>query len=203
MDEGAGRLLARSDASPRVATGTGEGGSVGPDAVERAQQGDLPAFEAIYRAYRCRIAAYLDRLVRDPDLAADLTQDVFVRAFRAIRETRPGLNLKPWLFNIATNAALSYHRHRRLIQWLPLDLVPEPPTPVGLEQRVVDRDRLGIALAALPRDQVACFLLWAREGLSYEEIGKAVGVSPGAAKTRTYRARVALAGALRAQEEER
>lgn len=203
MDEGAGRLFAHPLASAGRAVGMGDRDGLGLDAVERARRGDLPAFEAIYGAYRGRIAAYLARLVHDPDLAADLTQDVFVRAFRAIRETKPDLNLKAWLFAIATNTAISHHRHRRLIQWLPLEAAPEPCAPEALEQRVADRDRLNAALATLPRDQAACFLLWAREGLTYEEIGKAAGISAGAAKTRAYRARLALARALRGREETR
>src|SRR3990172_10218363 len=77
-------------------------------------------FEAIYAMSQPRIAGYLARMVGDPDVAADLTQDVFLKAFRAIGQTKPGLNVKAWLFTIATNAALDHHRHRRLLRWLPL-----------------------------------------------------------------------------------
>lgn len=169
--------------------------------IERAQRGDQIAFEAIYGCYQARIAGYLYRMVQDPEVAADLTQDVFLRAYRAIGQTRPGLNLKSWLFAIATNAALSYHRRRRLLQWLPLDTSGDGPPTDSPEEGVSRRAELGAALATLPRDQAACFLLWAREGFTYEEIGRILGISPGTAKTRSYRARLALARALRASEE--
>ncbi|MGH2458390.1 MAG: RNA polymerase sigma factor [Chloroflexota bacterium] len=169
--------------------------------VERAQRGDSLAFETIYHRYQQRIAGYLYRMVQDGEVASDLTQDVFLRAYRAIGQTGPGLNLKAWLFTIATNAALSHHRHKRLIQWLPLDPVDDVGTESGLAERVADRAELSAALKTLPRDQAACFLLWARQGFTYEEIGVMLGVSPGTAKTRSYRARLALARALRAGEE--
>ena len=169
--------------------------------IVRAQRGDQVAFEAIYSLYQQRIAGYLFRMVHDPELAADLTQDVFLRAYRAIGQTKPGLNLKAWLFAIATNAALSHHRRRRLVQWLPLDPADEGTPTAGPEECVATRAELSAALATLPRDQVACFLLWAREGFTYEEIGSMLGISPGTAKTRSYRARLALARALGKGEE--
>ncbi|HVC32417.1 MAG TPA: sigma-70 family RNA polymerase sigma factor [Chloroflexota bacterium] len=169
--------------------------------VERAQRGDQVAFATIYNAFQQRIAGYLYRMVQDSEVAADLTQDVFIRAYRAIGQTKPDLNLKAWLFAIATNAALSHHRRRRLIQWLPLDPVVEGTPTAGPEECVTARAELREALAALPREQAACFLLWAREGFTYEEIGSMLGISPGTAKTRSYRARLALARALRTNEE--
>ncbi len=169
--------------------------------VERARRGDQSAFEHIYSQYQQRIAGYLCRMVQDPEVAADLTQDVFLRAYRAIGQTKPGLNVKAWLFAIATNAALSHHRRRRLIQWLPLDPVDESTPTTGPDDCVAMRSELAVALAALPRDQAACFLLWAREGFTYEEIGSMLGISPGTAKTRSYRARLALARVLRRCEE--
>lgn len=170
--------------------------------VERAQRGDQVAFEAIYCRYQQRIAGYLYRMVQDGEVASDLTQDVFLRAYRAIGQTGPGLNLKAWLFTIATNAALSHHRRRRLIQWLPLDPLDDVETESGLDERIADRTELSAALKSLPRDQAACFLLWARQGFTYEEIGTMMGISPGTAKTRSYRARLALARVLRTREEE-
>jgi RNA polymerase sigma-70 factor (ECF subfamily) len=179
-----------------VAMAPGEAGM-----IERARGGDADAFETIYREYQPRIAGYLRRMVGDPDLAADLTQDVFVNAYRGISRTQPGLSLKAWLFTIATNAAFSHHRRRRLLRWLPLpDSEGEPSAP-GQEDRFAAREELGAAMAALPRDQAACLLLHLRDGFSYEEIGGMVGISAGAARVRACRARLALARALRTGEE--
>ena len=181
--------------------GTGDPLSDEACLVERAQHGDQAAFEAIYHRYQPRIAGYLYRMVQDSEVASDLTQDVFLRAFRAIGQTGPGLNVKAWLFTIATNAALSHHRRGRIVKWLPLDPLDEVESENGPDQRVADRVELSAALKTLPRGQAACFLLWARQGFTYEEIGTMLGISPGTAKTRSYRARLALARALRGSEE--
>lgn len=169
--------------------------------VEQARQGDASAFEAIYREYQSQIAGYLYRMVGDPDIAADLTQDVFLNAYRSIGRTQPGLNLRGWLYTIASNAALSYHRRRKIVQWSPLDPSGNDATALGPEEQVVNREELGAALRALPPEQAACILLSVRDGFSYQEIASMLGISEGAVKTRTYRARLALARSLRASEE--
>lgn len=171
------------------------------DIVERARAGDGDAFGVIYRQFRPLIAGYIYRLVRNPDVAADLTQDVFINAYRAIGRTQPGLNLKAWLFTIASNAAISHLRRQRRLKWLPLrDSGGEPATP-GHEDTMVAGQQLGEAMAALPPDQLACLLLQVRDGFSFEEIGGMLGISIGAARTRAFRARSTLVKALRSREE--
>lgn len=169
--------------------------------VEQARHGDALAFEAIYREYQPQIAGYLCRLVQDPELAADLTQDVFISAYKAIGRTQPGLKLRAWLYTIATNAAMSHHRRRRVVQWSPLDDRGTDSPTEGPEDRYAAREELSDALHALPPEQSACLLLSARDGFTFEEIGKMLGISEAAAKTRAYRARLTLARALRASEE--
>jgi RNA polymerase sigma-70 factor (ECF subfamily) len=163
-----------------------------PTIVQLAQRGETAAFEEIYREYRPLVAGYLYRMVGDPDVAADLAQDVFVQAFRSIGRTQPGLNIKPWLFKIATNAALSYHRRRRLISWLPIGGRGEDAPVAGPEEGYASREELVDALGTLPADQRACLLLSARDGFTYEQIGHMLGISAGTARTRAYRARLAL-----------
>ena len=172
-----------------------------PSVVQLAQRGEAAAFEALYREYQPMVAGYLYRMAGDPDVAADLTQDVFINAYKAIGRTQPGLNVKAWLFTIATNAALTHHRRRRRFRWLPLG--SDRPgggevAPVsGPEEGIGEREELAGALAALLPDQRACLLLAARDGFTYEQIGNMLHISPSAAKTRAYRARLALAEALR------
>ena len=173
-----------------------------PDAtvVQLAQRGEAAAFEQLYHEYQPGVAGYLYRMVGDPDLAADLAQDVFISAYKAIGRTQPGLNVKPWLFAIATNAALSHHRRRKLLAWLPLGGRGEDAPAPGPEEGYAEREELAGALAALPPDQRACLLLSARDGFTYEQIGNMLNISPGTAKTRAYRARLAMARALGAGE---
>jgi RNA polymerase sigma-70 factor (ECF subfamily) len=169
--------------------------------VEDARRGDATAFETIYREYQPQIAAYLCRMVGDPETAADLTQDVFLRAYSSIGRTEPGLNVRAWLYTIATNAAMSHHRRGRIIRWSPLDESRRDAPTAGPEAAYGTNEELSAALETLPRDQRACLLLSARDGFSYEEIGRMLDITAGAAKTRAYRARLAMARALRTGEE--
>ncbi|MBI2954963.1 MAG: RNA polymerase sigma factor [Chloroflexi bacterium] len=166
------------------------------------QTDDTMDFETIYTLCQPRIAGYLCRMVGDPDVAADLTQDVFVKAYRAIGQTKPGLNVKAWLFTIATNAAFDHHRRHRLLKWLPLGVRYAVRMGGDPQDRVPAKEELQAALAELPKDQLACLLLQARDGFSFEEIGAMLSITAGAAKTRAYRARWALARTLSFQQKD-
>jgi len=78
--------------------------------VERAQRGDRAAFAALVERYQQPVGSYLWRLTRDRELALDLTQDTFLRAYRSIGTTPRSLLVRPWLFRIATNLAYDYFR---------------------------------------------------------------------------------------------
>ncbi len=82
-------------------------------------------FAPIFEHYQARLWRYLCSLVSDQELAADLAQDTFVKAYKALRDNPPPENLNAWLYAIATNAALSALRRRKLIAWLPLHSSPE------------------------------------------------------------------------------
>ena len=87
------------------------------DLVQRAQQGDQAAFEALYRAHVGRVYALCLRLTADPVRAEELTQDAFVRAYRALAkmspEQRAELRLQPWLYTITLNVTRNRLRGKR------------------------------------------------------------------------------------------
>src|SRR5207302_1399544 len=104
--------------------------------VARAQAGDREAFAALILAYQQPVGGYLWRLSGDRELAQDLTQDTFLRAYRAIGATRPGLQLRSWLYRIATNLAYDHFRRQRRFGFVPLLPVEGPaywqePTAAG------------------------------------------------------------------------
>lgn len=149
-------------------------------------------FSTIFDTYYTRILRYLDVLLRDPGLAEDLTQDTFVKAYRALQLGTSPENLKAWLYAIATNTAMSALRHRRIRAWLPL------PTGESAGQqhpnrdpadRSADKDLLLRAFARLSKLDTACLLLRFHQGLSYDEIAHVLGLSVPAAKMRLCRAR--------------
>jgi len=157
--------------------------------AERVRNGDVDAFATIFDEYHQRICRYLCSLVRDPDLAEDLAQQTFVRAYRALSRAAPPQNLNAWLYAIATNSALSALRRQRLRAWLPFGLGGEPAAAEDHEKLWGEQELVGQAFSKLREDQVACLLLRFQHGLSYAELADALGTSLAATKMRLSRAR--------------
>lgn len=150
-----------------------------------------PSFDDMFARYHTVIYAYILGMVGHPEQAQDLTQDTFVKAFKALPGTRD-LVLPAWLYRIATNTALDALRHRGRLTWLPFlsgddDILmadePDLPTQLG------DSEALRSALARLTPPQRACLLLRARDGLSIDEIAEALRMSKGNVKITLYRAK--------------
>jgi len=162
--------------------------------AERLKRGDTGAFAAIFDQYHLRICRYLDSLVADGDLAEDLAQQTFVKAYKALTEGSVPENLGAWLYTIATRTALSALRRRRLIAWLPLGLgeAAQRGLPGEQEARLGEREVLAQALARLSKTDAACLLLRFQQGLSYEELAQVLGTSTAAARMRLSRARAAF-----------
>jgi RNA polymerase sigma-70 factor (ECF subfamily) len=165
--------------------------------VQRAKQGDQAAFEAIFQRYERQIYSFIYRMMGDADDAYDLTQDCFVKAFRALGRTSEDLNVSAWLHRIASNACLDVLRRRQRLRWLPWDapkhdhlLISTPiddPERSAISQetrvtvqRVLDRMSHRHRLALILREY---------EGLSCEEIGDVMGLSRSAVKSMLFRAR--------------
>lgn len=159
--------------------------------ISAAAPRDRAAFDAIVQQYQTRIARYILRLVHDPELALDLTQDTFVSAYRNIHNLRSDLALSAWLYRIATNIAVQARWRNGRIHWQSLSTIENSgwaatAPPDGM---VMDRELVHLALSRMPRDRVACLLLHAKEGFSYEEVATIVGSTPEAVRKRIARAK--------------
>ncbi|HVA88833.1 MAG TPA: sigma-70 family RNA polymerase sigma factor [Chloroflexota bacterium] len=157
---------------------------------------DRAAFDGIVLQYQARIARYILRLVHDPELALDLTQDTFISAFRNIHSLRSDLALSAWLYRIATNIAVQARRRNGRIHWQSLSTVENSgwaatEAPDGV---VMDRELVHFALARMPRDRVACLLLHVKEGFSYDEVATIIGSTPEAVRKRIARAKEQFRG---------
>lgn len=161
--------------------------------VIRAQRGDAAAFAEIFERYQHRIVNYIYGLVHDRELANDLAQESFLKAYRALPRMGSDLRLAPWLYRIAGNTAFSALRRRKLIRWLPL-LNDGIMTP-DIDGEVAEAEAVHRALAKLPAKYAAPLLLHSHEGLSCNEIAEILGISSGAVKTRLFRAREAFRAA--------
>jgi RNA polymerase sigma factor (sigma-70 family) len=84
------------------------------------RQGNSDAFAAIVEHYQSPIIRYLYRMTGNYEVAEDLAQDTFVKAYKGILRTDSELAFKAWLYRIATNNALQYHRRKKLLSFIPL-----------------------------------------------------------------------------------
>ena len=165
--------------------------------VDLARSGNDRAFEAIVARYRRPLLRYCRRLM-PAERAEDAVQQAFLNAYRAIGAGEAELNLRPWLYRIAHNSALSLLRqngwnHEQVDERF--DGVQQPPQAVEQSERVREVVR---AVQALPERQRDAMVLRELEGRSYEEIAAALGVTDGAVRQLLNRARNTLRAAATA-----
>ncbi len=149
------------------------------------------AFDEMFTRYHGRIYGYLLGMVGDAEQAQDLTQDTFLKAYKALPRT-PDPVLPAWLYRIATNTALDALRHRRRLTWLPFAPGDEErwaAPGADLPTRCAEREAIQTALTRLTPPQRACLLLRARDGLPIDEIARALGLSPANVKVTLSRAK--------------
>ncbi|MEK8031825.1 RNA polymerase sigma factor RpoE [Ideonella sp. DXS29W] len=191
--------------------------AAGPDVdaalVERVKQGDVRAFELLVVKYQRRIERLIGRMVRDVDLVADIAQESFIRAYRALPQFRGESAFYTWLYRIAVNtakkalvdlkrdplvtdAALSGgddddETSRRGLE--PSDMA----TPDALLASKEIAATVNAAIEALSEDLRQAITLREIEGLSYEEIADVMNCPIGTVRSRIFRAREAIAQRLR------
>ena len=165
--------------------------------VQDAQGGDLVAFERLYRENERRVFALCMRLSSDPALAEELTQEVFIRAWRKLGSFRGQSAFSSWLYPLTVNVALTERRsrRRRLARIVPTDDVTtlEPPTPAPTPETGFDLEK---AMVGLPPGARRVFVLHDVEGRTHEEIASLLGLAPGTSKAQLHRARKLLRKAL-------
>jgi len=165
--------------------------------IERAKRGDEVAFAAIYDRFEKSIYGLVYRLMGNPDDAFDLTQDTFIKAYKAINKTQPDLNLSAWLHRIASNTCLDVLRRRKIVRWLPWDSeVHTNLTPAGEydqpEQRLLrkeTKEQVQAVLNKLSAKYRLCLVLREYQDMSCEEIGEVMHLSRAAVKSTLFRAR--------------
>ena len=157
--------------------------------------------EALFAKHHNEIYAYLVRMLRDPELAADLTQDAFVKAYKAYDSLEKPENARAWLYQIAHRVALDEIRRRKIIRFFPWTGESHGSAP-SAERLVMDAHLSGDmqrALARVPERQRAALLLAELHDLTGVELAAALGVSHVAARALLTRARESLRQALAAE----
>jgi RNA polymerase sigma-70 factor (ECF subfamily) len=178
--------------------------------VERAQRGDKRAFELLVLKYQRKLGRLLSRFVRDAAEVEDVTQEAFIKAYRALPSFRGDSAFYTWLYRIGINTAKNYL----------VALGRRAPTTTGFDNEEAEgfedaeqlRDAntpeselegkeiaatVNRAMNALPEDLRTAITLREIEGLSYEEIANVMNCPVGTVRSRIFRARDAIAAELR------
>ena len=168
--------------------------------IERARNGDEEAFVLIYERFSPQIYRYVYRLVSSQELADDITQETFLKAFQGIRGISQDSNVSAWLYRIASNACFDILRRRKLITWTPIldesdksdEFTSEDFAPQVIESQIVRR-----TLREMPPALAVCLVLRSVEGFSCEEIAEILKIPKGTVFSRLARAREAFMQAYR------
>ena len=175
--------------------------------VRRTLAGSEDAFAEIVTRYQRPVFSVIVRMVRDSGLAEDLTQETFIKAYRALKSFDQGKKLSSWLFTIAHNTTID-HLRKKSLQTVPLE-------SEGDEYSLLDtlpaEDSCTPERAAMSRDLADAFeeelrnlrpeyaeilVLRFQQGLAYEEISEVTGLPMGTVKTHLFRARRQFAAKL-------
>jgi RNA polymerase sigma-70 factor (ECF subfamily) len=193
---------------PKIQSPGQGGGPLDRQLVREAQEGSHAAFEALVRKYSERAFRVAYRVVRDEELAADVLQEAFIKAYRGLRSFENRSAFYTWLYRIVVNLALDRRRRERpggAVEWADdvahsVDVrVAQPPatSPEVESARAEVRQLVARGVQELPDGQREVLLLREVEGLSYQEIAATMGISKGTVMSRLHYARRKMEAFLR------
>jgi RNA polymerase sigma-70 factor (ECF subfamily) len=178
--------------------------------VERAQRGDKRAFGLLVDKYQRRLARLLSRFVRDPAEVEDVTQEAFIKAYRALPNFRGDSAFYTWLYRIGINTAKNYlmAAGRRAPTSTSVDSEEAEGLEEGEQLRDINTpesmllsreigDTVNAAMQALPEELRTAIQLREIEGMSYEDIAQMMSCPIGTVRSRIFRAREAIAEQLK------
>ena len=178
--------------------------------VERAQRGDKHAFELLVSKYQRKLARLLSRFIRDATEVEDVTQEAFIKAYRALPTFRGDSAFYTWLYRIGINTAKNYlaAMGRRAPTTTEIDSEEAEGYEDGEQLRDLNTpenqmmsrqvaETVNQTLESLPEELRSAITLWEIEGLSYDDIADIMNCPIGTVRSRIFRAREAIAAKLR------
>ncbi|GIX26564.1 MAG: RNA polymerase sigma factor [Burkholderiales bacterium] len=178
--------------------------------VERAQRGDKHAFDLLVSKYQRKLARLLSRFIRDPAEIEDVTQEAFIKAYRALPSFRGDSAFYTWLYRIGINTAKNYlvamgrrapttteFEAEEAETFEDAEQLRDVNTPEAELMSKQIAQTVNDSMAALPEELRTAITLREIEGLSYEEIATIMGCPIGTVRSRIFRAREAIAANLR------
>lgn len=156
--------------------------------IAQVREGNNDAFAEIVEHYQVPINRYLYRMTGDNEVAKDLTQDTFVKAYKGIFKTDSNISFKAWLYRIATNNAFQHNRRRKLLSFIPFSKLPKNSAvfrapPGQIEDKLIIKQ----VLSKISHDQKVCLVLHFVEGFKYREIADILGITKDAVSKRVAR----------------
>ncbi|MBF0429451.1 MAG: sigma-70 family RNA polymerase sigma factor, partial [Magnetococcales bacterium] len=179
--------------------GPPEGDSADRILVDYAQKGDNKAFELLVRRYQGRVAAVIARVISEQDKVLDLTQETFIKAYRALERFRGESSFYTWLYRIAVNTGKNYLLTKE--RGIPMSdeeledserMAPQLRNHETPERLILRREmmaNLQMAINSLPEQMRMAIQMRDVEGHSYEEISLALQCPIGTVRSRIYRSR--------------
>lgn len=194
----------RRDSDPErsgVLVAVGAGSDVDEDQtlLDEWRGGSSDALETLFARYERRVFSICLRMLRNPEIAADVAQDAFLRMYEGLSGFDGRSRFSTWAVRVTLNCVYSHLRRERLRRHAPLPEASDPRNPRSTEptpeQRIelvgLRRDVLG-ALGAIDLDARAIIVLRDLQGLDYADIAEVIGTPIGTVKSRLFRARAAL-----------
>jgi RNA polymerase sigma-70 factor (ECF subfamily) len=180
--------------------------------VERALDNDLAAFEQLVSRYQNKIMAYVARMLNDHEEAEDVTQEVFIKAYRSLDSFRGASSFSTWLYRIATNLCIDRVRKRKRSPQQAYSLdepfdkdedsggrdVPDVTNEpsLGVEREEL-RQQVRLTVAQMPEKLRSVLVMCDIQGMAYEQIAQVLDCPIGTVKSRLFHARADLARRLR------
>ncbi len=186
------------------------------DLVAAIRAGDAAAWTTLFERYQVRIFTICVRMVRDRELASDLTQDAFIKVIRGLDSFDERAKLSTWIYRVTMNVCLSKLRSEKLRRHASLEAMasaggrdPDRRTELGFPQvrepgahegveNEEERQRMIDALDALSDEHRSILVLRDGRGLEYEQIAEVLDIPVGTVRSRLFRARAALRQAFEA-----
>ena len=160
--------------------------------IRRAIAGDEQALQALWRQHAPHIDAVVRRLAGDPDLAADIAQDVWIQIFRALPTYRGDSQFGTWAHRIAVNRTLNALRRTRRLERVESEIQEDTLSVEPDGERSLLLASIEEAAAKLAPGARTVFVLHDVEGYTHEEIARELGITPGGSKSQLFKARAKL-----------
>ncbi len=178
----------------------------------KSQKGDREAFGVLVESFQTRIYSFCYQFFRDRDVATEMAQETFLRAYKYIKKYDPNKKFSTWIYSIAKNICIDEKRKRDRSRTVPIDDVN--PTSFQIDQQgqhlkdpsqislhLEDRMLLEAAIAKLPDKYRAAIILCYFQELPYQEIADILGLSLNLVKVRIFRAKKQLLEILKEQQD--